>query len=61
MGSNRLLTAQTFERETDVDFIVILKSDVGRVFCPGCVLNPIPWAYQVFIHWGRMFVLYGAD
>jgi hypothetical protein len=25
------------------------------------VLNPIPWAYQVFIHWGRMFVLYGAD
>jgi hypothetical protein len=31
------------------------------VMVTGDVLNPIPWAYQVFIHWERMFVLYRAD
>ena len=23
--------------------------------------DPIPWAYQAFIHWDRIFVLYKAE
>ena len=30
------------------------------VMLTGDMLSPIPWAYQVFIHWDGMFVLYGA-